>query len=89
MLFDSAWQSDSAQKLADLHEACAAFVQRLRNDGHSPEQVLVAMKREITEGGIVHRTPSLCIPSLDADDLKRARAYEQLFRWFLEACFGP
>ena len=89
MSFDSAWQSGSAASLSTLHTTCIAFVRRLCEDSRTPEQVLVALKREITDGGITHRTPSLCISSHDADDLERSRVYEQVFHWFLEACFDP
>jgi hypothetical protein len=89
VLFDFAWQFETASTLSDLHDACLAFVRRLREDGFRPEQVLVALKREITEGGIVHRTPSLCVDSHQADDIDRSRIYERLFGWFLEACFDP
>ena len=74
--------------MSELRATCMAFVRRLHDDGFTPEQVLVAMKREITEGGIVHRVPSLCSPVVDAEDLGRSRVYEQLFAWFLEACFA-
>jgi hypothetical protein len=86
-LFDTAWQTESAEAMSELHRMCVAFVRRLRHDGYAPEQVLVAMKREITKGGLVHRAPSLSCSLLDSDDLERARVYEQLFRWFLDACF--
>ena len=85
-LFDSTWQSSDARR-AELQSVCMSFVRRLRDDGRTPEQVLVALKREITDRGALHLTPALCIPMPTERDRKRAVAYELLFHWFLEAYF--
>jgi len=85
-LFDSTWQSPDA-RMAELKSVCLSFVRRLRDDGRTPEQVLVALKREITERGALHLTPSLCIPIPTERDRMRAVTYELLFHWFLEAYF--
>ena len=85
-LFDSTWQSSDGPA-AELKSVCTAFVHRLRDDGRSPEQVLVALKREIAERGALHLTPSLCIPMPTDRDRKRSIAYNRLFHWFLEAYF--
>ena len=86
-LFDWAWQSPNNLAAASLKSVCSAFVRGLRDDGRSPEQVLVAVKREITERGRLHLRPSLCIPMPTERDRSRASAYAQLFHWFLEAYF--
>jgi hypothetical protein len=70
-----------------VEERLQAFVLRLRDDGRTPEQVLVALKREITERGALHLRPSLCVPMPAKRDQERAVAYERLFHWFLEAYF--
>ena len=86
-LFDWSWQSPDSVASASLKNVCSAFVHRLRDDGRSPEQVLVAVKREITERGGLHLRPSLCVPMPTERDQSRATAYAQLFHWFLEAYF--
>ena len=86
-LFDSTWEQPTPATSNKLRKACVGFVQRLRADGQTPEKVLVAMKREITGSGALHQAPSLCIAQMDETEARRARAYEQLFGWFLDAYF--
>ena len=86
-LFDSTWQAESPVQLAELRRVCSAFVRTLRRDGQTAEQVLVALKHEIADGGALHQTPSLFMETSAGGDHGRERAYERLFQWFLEAYF--
>lgn len=74
-LFDATWQSPDAGALKQLRETCIAFVRRLRTAGDSPEQVLVALKREVAIGRPVQ------------EDDRRTHMYDKVFRWFLDAYF--
>ena len=70
---------------AQLRDIVIALVRRLKDDGLSPERVIVAIKTAIMRYGNDHRPPSLA----DAEDghFTGDPVYERLFQWILAAYF--
>jgi hypothetical protein len=68
-----------------LREITVALVRRLKNDGLSPERVIVAIKAAIVRYGDEHRPPSLA----ESEDghAPGGETYERVFRWLLDAYF--
>lgn len=88
--FDHATEDVSDQTLAQLNDAAIDFVDRLRDEGMTPERVIVAVKAALRSG---YRTQWSWFPSLDVtSDWASARnesaVYARLFGWCVEAYYN-
>jgi hypothetical protein len=88
--FDHAAEDVSEQTMARLNDAAVDFVDRLRDEGMTPERVIVAVKTALRSG---HRTEWSWFPSLDVtSDWASARnesaVYARLFGWCVEAYYN-
>jgi hypothetical protein len=88
--FDHATEEVSEQTMALLNDAAVDFVDRLRDEGMTPERVIVAVKTALRSG---HRMEWSWFPSLDVtSDWASARnesaVYARLFSWCVEAYYN-
>jgi hypothetical protein len=71
-----------------LRDATTAIVERMKQDGATPECVIIAMKQAIREHSITHVVPSLVSDKDDQSANGHVRVYERVFGWFLAAYYG-